>query len=111
MARKTRFARQLRRSMTDAESRIWYHLRNRRLGGYKFRRQWPLGPYIADFACLEHGLIVELDGSQHADSACDAIRDRYLQGLGFTVLRFWDNAALNETEAVCASILRWLGDR
>jgi len=111
MVRKTRFARQLRRTTTDAERRIWYHLRDRRLGGYKFRRQWPLGPYIADFACLEVGLVIEHDGSQHADSPCDAIRDRYLQGLGFTVLRFWDNEALNETEAVCASILRWLSDR
>ncbi len=96
--------------MTEAEQRLWYHLRDRRMLGCKFRCQWPLGPYIADFACLEHRLVVELDGSQHPDSQRDALRDSRLKALGFTVLRFWNNEALNDTEGVCAVIARWLLD-
>jgi very-short-patch-repair endonuclease len=61
-------ARSLRLSSTDAERRLWRALRDRQLEGYKFRRQRPIGPFIADFVCLERLLIIELDGSQHADS-------------------------------------------
>lgn len=107
---KPRNTRPLRYAMTEAEQRLWYHLRDRRMLGCKFRCQWPLGPYIADFACLEHRLVVELDGSQHQDPQRDALRDSRLKALGFTVLRFWNNEALNDTEGVCAVIARWLLD-
>src|SRR3546814_7433456 len=75
-AHKTEFARHLRRTMTDAEREIWHHLRNRALMGHKFRRQYPVGPYIVDFACPARRLVVELDGGQH-DEAVDAPRTRY----------------------------------
>jgi very-short-patch-repair endonuclease len=100
---KQEFARRLRRTMTDAERRLWYHLRDRRLVGRKFRRQVPIGPYVADFACLEAMLVVEVDGGQHADGA-DAARDAFLRCHGFAVLRFWNNDVLTRTQAVLATI-------
>ena len=102
---KTGFARQLRRAMTDAERSLWHHLRNRALMGYKFRRQHAVGGYVVDFACLERRLVVELDGGQHAGNARDEAGDRVLQDMGFRVLRFWDNAALVDQQAVLAAIL------
>jgi primosomal protein N' (replication factor Y) len=101
---KTDFARRLRRDLTDCERNIWHHLRNRALMGYKFRRQHPVGPYIADFACVEARLIVELDGGQHRDDASDRIRTAHLEAHGFRVLRFWDNDALMSTDAVLTVI-------
>ena len=101
---KRDFARQLRGTMTDAEQRIWYHLRGSRLLGAKFRRQFPIGPYIADFACLASRLIVEVDGGQHNESLHDARRDQFLRERGFTVLRFWNNDVLADTDAVLAAI-------
>ena len=80
-------ARRLRRDMTHAERLLWSMLRNR-TQGHKFRRQVPRGPYILDFACLSMRLVVELDGSQHCDSAADALRDAWLESHGFRVLRF-----------------------
>jgi BirA family biotin operon repressor/biotin-[acetyl-CoA-carboxylase] ligase/primosomal protein N' (replication factor Y) len=81
-------ARKLRGAMTDSERRLWSRLRLEQLG-VKFRRQHPLGSYVADFACLEPKLIIELDGSQHADQAAyDARRDAFFRGQGFAVLRF-----------------------
>lgn len=104
-----RRANALRKQLTDAERRLWYHLRSRRLSGYKFRRQHPVGPYFADFACLEAGLIVEVDGGQHADQHdSDARRTAYLQSQGFKVLRFWNHEVLGDTEAVLQAILREL---
>ena len=84
-------ARQMRREPTEAERRMWRLLRDRRLGGFKFRRQEQLGRYIVDFVCFEQKLIVELDGSQHAESAYDAERDAWLTSRDFVVLRFWNN--------------------
>jgi very-short-patch-repair endonuclease len=88
------FARHLRRNQTDAERRIWRHLRGRRLMGLRFRRQHPIGPYFADFVCLELRLVVELDGGQHADP-CGLERDRVrtaaLEERGYEVIRLWDN--------------------
>jgi len=81
-------ARKLRRTQTDAERRLWQYLRAKRFEGIKFRRQVPLGPYVADFACFEHKVIIELDGSQHADGTSDATRDAALAKLGWRVLRF-----------------------
>ncbi|MDZ4377700.1 MAG: type IIL restriction-modification enzyme MmeI [Xanthomonadaceae bacterium] len=94
------FARSLRRSQTDAEGVIWYLLRNRNLHGMKFRRQHPQPPYTLDFYCHELGLAVELDGSQHADSARDVRRDAVLADAGIEVLRYWNHDVLTRTEAV-----------
>lgn len=98
---KRDFARGLRRDMTDAERRLWYHLRNRGLLGYKFRRQFPVGRYIVEFVCLEARLVVEVDGGQHADSPHDVLRDHRLHERGFIVLRFWNNDVL----AACCRML------
>jgi very-short-patch-repair endonuclease len=92
--------RQLRRNATDAENRLWYVLRNRGLGGWKFVRQSPVGPYIADFACREAALIVELDGGQHADNTRDERRTAYLNAQGYGVLRFWNNEVLQNRDGV-----------
>ena len=100
------FAAQLRTQSTDAEKRLWGALRNRQLAGYKFRRQFPIPPYIADFICLEMRLIIELDGGQHADAAAyDAARTAFLEQQGFRVLRFWNNDVLGNTEGVLEEIL------
>jgi very-short-patch-repair endonuclease len=94
--------------MTDAERRLWYHLRRRQLCDTRFRRQVPIGPFIADFASLHSSLILEVDGSQHRDNAKDVSRDRYLRSRGFRILRFWDNEVLQQTEAVLEVIRRSL---
>jgi very-short-patch-repair endonuclease len=101
--RTTGLARGLRRRQTDAELKLWRCLRSRQVFGAKFRRQHPISPYIADFACPECRLVIELDGRQHG-GARDRERDRQLAGLGWRVLRFWDNDALKETEAVLKTI-------
>lgn len=102
-------ARQLRQSSTDAEAILWYRLRGGRLGGFKFRRQHPVPPFIADFCCVAEQLIVELDGSQHGDS--DASRDEALRGAGFRVLRYWNNQVFEQLEDVLAEILAVLHGR
>ena len=104
-------ARSLRRASPDAERTLWSALRNRRLDGYKFRRQHPAGRYFADFACVEAMLIVELDGGQHFEPealAADLRRTAELKGIGFHVLRFTDREALTERDAVLMQILAWL---
>jgi primosomal protein N' (replication factor Y) len=99
------FARDLRKFSTDAERRLWSRLRNRRLFGFKFRRQQPLGPYVVDFVCFECRMIVEADGGQHAnDSAYDEARTNYLDSCGYRVLRFWNNDILADTEGVLTKI-------
>jgi adenine-specific DNA-methyltransferase len=103
---KTR-ARNLRRHQTEAEGKLWRHLRNRNLAGFKFRRQHAIGSYIADFACLEKRLIVEVDGGQHVEQQKqDLVRTRFLEEQGFRVVRFWNHEVLIETEAVLEKI-RW----
>jgi very-short-patch-repair endonuclease len=97
------FAKALRAAQTDSENRLWYHLRDRRFMGLKFKRQKPMGRFIADFVCLEYRLVVEADGGQHADSA-DAARDAWFRSQGFTVLRFWNHEVLTQTEAVLARL-------
>ena len=99
-------ARALRRDMTDAERRLWAALRHRRLRHLKFRRQHPLGPFIVDFACIEHRLIVEADGGPHADSDDDARRTALLESRGWRVLRFWNNDILANPEGVQEAILQ-----
>ena len=102
-------ARELRKNPTDAEQRLWRELRLRQLGGHKFRRQQPLGPYVVDFACLEKRLVIELDGGQHSEQvAYDAERTRWLEAQGFAVLRFWNNEVLTATEAVREAIWKTL---
>ncbi len=97
--------RQLRREMTPAEKRLWSCLRNRRLEGFKFRRQDWIGPFIGDFVCWQARLIVEVDGSDHAGQVeYDEDRDRYLAGEGFDVLRFWNNEVMGDLEAVLTSV-------
>ena len=97
-------ARRLRREKTDAEQRLWHHLRNRRLGGFKFRQQETIGPFVADFACVECKLVVEADGGQHGEER-DAARTAYLEDLGWHVPRFWNNEILQLTDAVLEVIL------
>jgi len=97
-------AKRLRREMTDAESRLWYYLRGHRFPGLKFKRQKPIGPYIVDFICLEHFLVIELDGGQHLQNERDQRRDRALQGRGYRVLRFWNHDVLTKTQAVLEAI-------
>jgi very-short-patch-repair endonuclease len=103
--------RSLRQRMTDAETRLWYLLRSRRLADAKFRRQFPIGPYVADFFCHESGLIIEVDGGQHADNQRDAERTRYLERRGYAVLRFWNDEVLKSQDAVQAKILEVLLSR
>ena len=100
----TQKARTLRQNETEAEYRLWGHLRNRLLNGHKFSRQVPLGRYVADFVCREQRLIIELDGSQHADSQHDIIRTRWLNDQGYSVLRFWNHEVLQERRAVLDTI-------
>ena len=98
-------AKSLRSNMTDAEQKLWYHLRASRFMGLKFKRQKPLGPYIIYFVCLEEKLIIELDGGQHAENiAYDQKRDAWLRDQGYKVLRFWDNELFNQTESVLEKI-------
>ncbi|TDS83100.1 endonuclease domain-containing protein [Comamonas sp. JUb58] len=108
---KVQQARALRQSPTTAEQLLWRHLRNRQLAGAKFRRQHPLGPYILDFVCLEHGLVVEVDGGQHADlqaQAYDQQRSAWLQQQGLQVLRFWNHEVVQQTNEVLAQLLQAL---
>ena len=98
-------ARRLRRNLTDAERRLWHLLRSRQLLHLKFRRQVPLGPWIADFVSYEHKIVVEADGSQHFDSEHDKMRDIDLAARGFRVLRFWNNDILTNTNEVLERIL------
>jgi very-short-patch-repair endonuclease len=95
-----RRARALRREMTDAERKLWYALRDRRFARFKFRRQVPLGPFIVDFVCFEQRLVIEVDGGQHAGSARDQRRDRWLAANEFRVMRFWNNEVLRNLEGV-----------
>ena len=94
-------ARELRSNPTDAERVLWRHLRLRQIGGYKFRRQRPIGPYIVDFVCLEKKLVVEVDGGQHSkQKASDDRRDSWLRSEGLTILRFWDHEVLTQLDEV-----------
>jgi very-short-patch-repair endonuclease len=106
-----RRARELRSRLTDAERRLWYLLRRNHLGCH-FKRQYPIGPYFADFACVRLRLVIEIDGGQHADqSEYDATRDQFIRAQGFEVFRIWSNEALQQTDAVLAAIQRAVADR
>jgi very-short-patch-repair endonuclease len=97
--RLTGVARKLRRRSTDAENRLWYFLRGRRFEGAKFVRQFPIGGYIADFACRDLRVAIELDGGQHS-AEIDAPRTEIIEDFGYRVIRFWNNDVLENTEGV-----------
>jgi very-short-patch-repair endonuclease len=104
-------ARKLRRNLTDVENKLWSQLRARQFSGVKFRRQHPIGPFIVDFCCIERGLAVELDGSQHAErNAADERRTRLIERSGYRVLRFWDNEVLSNLYGVSERISEALED-
>jgi very-short-patch-repair endonuclease len=110
--RETNHARQLRQAQTDAECNFWFNVRNRRLAGYKFRRQVPIGPYIADFVCESRKLIVELDGGGHAEETeTDRERDEHLRSKGYEVLRIWNNEVMTNMDGVRRAVLVALGRR
>ena len=99
-------SRQLRATMTDAERKLWSVLRRRNVEGLRFRRQFPIGRYVADFVCLESRLVVEVDGGQHNErSDYDATRDRHLAARGFRVLRVWNSDVMGNLDGVAESIL------
>jgi very-short-patch-repair endonuclease len=103
------FVRTLRKCPTDAERQLWYRLRLRQLGGFKFRRQRPVGPYVCDFVCLERSIVIELDGSQHVtQSDYDDERDAFLRIKGFRVLRFWNQDVLAQIDSVLETIFEAL---
>ena len=100
-------ARALRNDATDAERHLWQHLRGRRLAGYKFRRQYPIAGHVADFACIEAKVVLELDGGQHVErSEEDAARTSRIERNGYRVLRFWNDDVLVRTADVLEEILR-----
>jgi very-short-patch-repair endonuclease len=111
LAGKTAFARKLRVDETEEEYFLWSDLRGRRLNGYKFARQTPLGSYIVDFLNRDTRLIVELDGGQHSESGYDDERTKWLNSQGYSVIRFWNNEVRFERTAVLETILAVLEGR
>lgn len=103
-------AREMRRLPTPPEKRLWQALRNRGLGGLKFRRQVPIGVFIVDFACEDAKLVLEVDGASHAAPAHDARRDAWLAGQGWRVVRVWNNDVMGNLEGVLQHILARAGD-
>jgi very-short-patch-repair endonuclease len=97
--------------MTDAETKLWFALRDRRFANFKFRRQVSPGPFIADFICYKARVIVEVDGGQHAESASDLHRDRWCAANEFVVWRFWNHDVLRNPEGVLTSLLETLQSR
>jgi very-short-patch-repair endonuclease len=103
-------ARRLRREDTVAEARLWNVLRAHRLGGWKWKRQVPWGPYFLDFLCRDAGLVVEVDGGQHSEAAgYDARRTDFIERSGLRVLRFWNSDVLQNRDGVCQTILEACG--
>jgi very-short-patch-repair endonuclease len=100
-------AKRLRRALTPAERRLWHALKGHRFAGLQFRRQGPMGPYIADFACHRAKVIIEVDGAQHGYSrraAADRARDAWFAGRGYRVLRFWNTDVLKDFDSVLNTI-------
>jgi type I restriction enzyme R subunit len=114
MGKTTALVRRLRSELTPAERSLWRLLRDRGLSRLKFRRQFPIGPFVADFCCYELRLVVELDGAVHHDEqgiARDGHRDAYIRGLGYTILRFDNALVLHSPETVFESILATAGSK
>ena len=101
-------AKRLRREFTEVERAMWRLLRDRRLAGFKFRRQVPFRNFILDFVCYENHVVIEIDGGQHADSLKDRVRDEALSREGFRVLRYWNNDVLTNSEGVLLDLLHHL---
>jgi very-short-patch-repair endonuclease len=98
-------ARRLRRNQTDAERILWFRLRDRRLNGSKFRRQFPIDRYVVDFFCADAHLIIELDGGQHAvRTDADAQRTKVLEAMGYMILRYWNNDVIQNIDGVLEDI-------
>lgn len=107
--RLLKFAREMRHDGAPAEQRLWKCLRDRQLNGYKFRRQRPIGRYVADFVCVDERLIIELDGDSHdVRQVYDQARTDALQSLGYRVLRFTNVDVLENLDGVLNEILRQL---
>jgi very-short-patch-repair endonuclease len=96
-------ARALRRDPTEAEKKLWQHLRQPPFKQHHFRRQPTIGPYFADFASHQRRIVIEVDGGQHS-AASDEVRTRYLEANGYRVLRFWNNEVLQNTSGVLLAI-------
>ncbi|TPI39695.1 endonuclease domain-containing protein [Mesorhizobium sp. B3-1-9] len=107
----TQRARNLRQAGNQAEALLWLELKARKLGGYRFTRQFSIGPFFADFACRERLLVVEVDGSQHADNSYDRRRDDFMQAQGYSILRVWNHDVLKHRASVCETILAALDGR
>ena len=102
-------ARILRCDQTEAESKLWNKLRNRKLLGVKFRRQFPVGPYVADLCAIERGLIIELDGGHHGETLeLDRMRTEFLESLEYRVVRFWNNEVTEDLDGVLERIGEYL---
>jgi very-short-patch-repair endonuclease len=112
MASTVQIARRLRRDQTDAERILWFRLRNRRLNGWKFRRQMSLNGFVVDFCCPDAKLVVEIDGGQHDDQRLkDLRRTRNLETSGYLVLRFWNNQVLQNLDGVLEEILNTINQQ
>ncbi len=103
-------SRTLRKNMTNAERKLGYAVRDRRLGDYKFRRQVPVGMYILDIACFEFMLAIEIDGGQHCENQADEKRTHWLEAHGWHVMRFWNNEVLQNIDGVKQTILNYLAE-
>lgn len=108
---RTDRARSLRKADNDSERALWSDLKGRQINGSKFTRQFPIGPYFADFACRKAMLVIELDGSQHAENDYDRRRDSFMVEAGWSVLRFWNTDVFTEREAVIDTIIAALERR
>ena len=106
--RNIALARGLRQRSTDAEARLWSHLRSRQVEGVKFGRQVPIGGYVADFAAASVRLVIEVDGGQHADDPREAARTAAMEAAGYAVLRYWNHEVLAHTEGGLEDIRRWI---
>jgi very-short-patch-repair endonuclease len=109
--RPTRRAQELRNSATPAECKLWTHLNRRQVAGTKFSRQMPIGPFICDFVSRSARLVIELDGGQHDENeGRDQSRTAYIEGMGYRVIRFWNNEVLESIEYVVSRIEQMLVD-
>jgi very-short-patch-repair endonuclease len=104
-------ARNLRQAGNKAEALLWLELKAKKLGGHHFVRQHPIGPYFADFCCRKQKLVIEIDGSQHAESMYDRKRDEFMRAGGYSVLRFWNHDVLKYRISVCETVLAALDGR
>ena len=104
-------ARKLRKNMTDTEQYVWSRIRHKQLGGFRFRRQHPIGSFIGDFICLEQRLILELDGGQHDDRKdYDELRTRYLNECGYRVVRYWNHQIFEDWDWIAEDLFRLLSE-